>query len=326
MAGDTTPKKKEPTAQEAMFFFAIVKHTRNKADIDWNAVAVEQGFKNADVAKVRFGQVKRKLGISSDAPVVATPPSASRTPTKKAPSVASTPSRVVKATGRVGTKGKALGRIVKKNPDDDDGLNNNDNGHRYDDDDDDDDETVVGVKDEQEVDEEGYGEDADLHAEVQSMPRKAKSAPSAGGAAAAAEGDGPLSGLTETETRFIKAVFDNMTQKPDANWDSVAADLGLKDAKCAKDRFRQISVRHGWRDQPGGNGSASPRKGGVTRPSGDGKVGKRAPRTPTKKSVKSAALVGDEDDESPAVKAEAEAEAEAEVALNGGETEVKAEC
>lgn len=54
MAGDanTTPKKKEPTAQEAMFFFAIVKHTRNKADIDWSAVATEQGFKNAEVAKV----------------------------------------------------------------------------------------------------------------------------------------------------------------------------------------------------------------------------------------------------------------------------------
>lgn len=47
-----TPKKKEPTASEAMFFFAIVKHTRNKADIDWNAVATEQGFKNANVAKV----------------------------------------------------------------------------------------------------------------------------------------------------------------------------------------------------------------------------------------------------------------------------------
>lgn len=44
--------KKAPTAQEAMFFFAIVKHTKNKADIDWDGVAQEQGFKNADVAKV----------------------------------------------------------------------------------------------------------------------------------------------------------------------------------------------------------------------------------------------------------------------------------
>lgn len=49
--GATTPKK-EPTASEAMFFFAIVKHTRNKADIDWDAVAAEQKFKSADVARV----------------------------------------------------------------------------------------------------------------------------------------------------------------------------------------------------------------------------------------------------------------------------------
>lgn len=62
----TTPKKgaakkvgtgatptKDPTASEAMFFFSIVKHTKNKADIDWVAVAEDQGFKNAEVAKVR---------------------------------------------------------------------------------------------------------------------------------------------------------------------------------------------------------------------------------------------------------------------------------
>lgn len=30
------------------------------------------------------------------------------------------------------------------------------------------------------------------------------------------DGEGP-SGLTDGELRFIKAVFDNMTQKPDAN-------------------------------------------------------------------------------------------------------------
>ncbi|KAJ3503416.1 hypothetical protein NM208_g16519 [Fusarium decemcellulare] len=44
--------RKEPTAAEAMLFFSIVKHTRNKADVDWEAVATEAGFKNADVAKV----------------------------------------------------------------------------------------------------------------------------------------------------------------------------------------------------------------------------------------------------------------------------------
>lgn len=48
----TMAEKKEPTAAEAMLFFSIVKNTRNKADVDWNAVAEEAGFKNADVAKV----------------------------------------------------------------------------------------------------------------------------------------------------------------------------------------------------------------------------------------------------------------------------------
>ncbi|KAH7321167.1 hypothetical protein B0I35DRAFT_208744 [Stachybotrys elegans] len=102
-------KKKEPTASEAMFFFAIVKHTKNKADIDWVAVAEEQGFKNAEVAKVRFGQVKRKLGISSD-------------PNSSPSSVRATPTKVVKTpTKRSGTKGKGVrGKLKKEDLEDDD--------------------------------------------------------------------------------------------------------------------------------------------------------------------------------------------------------------
>ncbi|RSL55989.1 hypothetical protein CEP54_009093 [Fusarium duplospermum] len=96
--------KKEPTAAEAMLFFSIVKHTRNKADVDWDSVALEAGFKNADVAKVRFGQVKRKLGISTDTGVA---PRAPSTPTKKGASkVAKTP--------RSTTKGKGRGRVKKE--------------------------------------------------------------------------------------------------------------------------------------------------------------------------------------------------------------------
>ncbi|EGR52834.1 uncharacterized protein TRIREDRAFT_102774 [Trichoderma reesei QM6a] len=103
--------------------------------------------------------------------------------------------------------------------------------------------------------------------------------------------DGPaVSGLRDNELRFIKAVFDNMTQKPDANWTQVASDLGLKDAKCAKERFRQMSVRHGWRTTgqttPGSSPSKA-KKGDVTGPSGDGKVAKkprvRTPRKPVAK-------------------------------------------
>ncbi|KAL6803437.1 hypothetical protein GGI42DRAFT_26718 [Trichoderma sp. SZMC 28013] len=92
-----------------------------------------------------------------------------------------------------------------------------------------------------------------------------------------------VTGLCENKLRFITAVFDNMTQKPDADWAKVAGDVDLKDAKCAKERFRQMSVRHGWRT---GAPSGSPSKGkknDVTGPSGDGKVTKKPKaRTPKK--------------------------------------------
>ncbi|KAF7559725.1 hypothetical protein G7046_g4433 [Stylonectria norvegica] len=105
-------------------------------------------------------------------------------------------------------------------------------------------------------------------------------------------------GLTEGELRFIKAVFDNMTQKPDADWDLVAAALGLKDAKCAKERFRQMSVRHGWRDS---SATATPRKAKGGAAAGDGsdqfKVAKK-PRTPRKK-VKKDVDAEEEDDVKP---------------------------
>jgi hypothetical protein len=100
------------------------------------------------------------------------------------------------------------------------------------------------------------------------MPRGKKTA--------GAEGETPI-GLTDSELRFIKAVFDNMTQKPDADWSMVATDLSLKDAKCAKERFRQMSVRHGWRDSSSANNS--PRKTKAT--ASDAKVTKK-PRTPKK--------------------------------------------
>lgn len=51
MADDTL--KGGPTPAEATFFFKIVQHMKNKADIDWEAVAESAGFKNAGVAKVR---------------------------------------------------------------------------------------------------------------------------------------------------------------------------------------------------------------------------------------------------------------------------------
>ncbi|RDA83402.1 hypothetical protein CP532_4828 [Ophiocordyceps camponoti-leonardi (nom. inval.)] len=104
-----TPTKKEPSAHEAMFFFAIVKHTRNKADIDWESVAKDQGFKSADVARVRFGQIKRKLGLSS---VTDTPPRGSATKKRTGgPSATTTPTK--------GPKNDTPVKAVKSEPLDD---------------------------------------------------------------------------------------------------------------------------------------------------------------------------------------------------------------
>ncbi|KAF5670321.1 hypothetical protein FHETE_4566 [Fusarium heterosporum] len=112
--------------------------------------------------------------------------------------------------------------------------------------------------------------------------------------------DSSPTGLTDGELRFIKAIFDNMTQKPDADWDAVATTLSLKDAKCAKERFRQMSVRHGWRGDAASGSLA--RKPAAVAAAGD-KVAKkpRAPRAPRKKPIKKT----DEEDE---VKDETKAE------------------
>jgi hypothetical protein len=103
--------------------------------------------------------------------------------------------------------------------------------------------------------------------------------------------DSSPTGLTDGELRFIKAVFDNMTQKPDADWDAVATALSLKDAKCAKERFRQMSVRHGWRGDT--TSGASARK-----PAAASGVAK--PRTPRKKPTKKTKEEDDVKDETKA--------------------------
>ncbi|KAF5618323.1 uncharacterized protein FTJAE_12254 [Fusarium tjaetaba] len=131
-----------------------------------------------------------------------------------------------------------------------------------------------------------------------------------------ADQDGSPIGLTDGELRFIKAIFDNMTQKPDADWDAVANTVSLKDAKCAKERFRQMSVRHGWRSDGAGAGP-SPRK-----PSASTSSPRKSPaavrkprktttaRSPSKKSSKKA----DEDDEDDKeVKEEAQSEEKKEI-------------
>lgn len=95
--------------------------------------------RDADGEQVRFGQVKRKLGITTNTDT----PTTSRTPVKKGTFAADTPTRVTKSSGRAGSKGRARGKDLKVEGEDDD------------------DETVVGVKNEH--------QDAELEADVGSF-------------------------------------------------------------------------------------------------------------------------------------------------------------
>ncbi|KAK3387009.1 hypothetical protein B0H63DRAFT_146392 [Podospora didyma] len=64
-AGEIGPNgQKQPSPAEAYLFFTIIKNMRTKPDIDWQGVANDNNFKNAETAKVRYGQIKRKLGFS----------------------------------------------------------------------------------------------------------------------------------------------------------------------------------------------------------------------------------------------------------------------
>lgn len=74
---------------------------------------------------------------------------------------------------------------------------------------------------------------------------------------AAAEDDGSVVTFTESEVKFIKAVFDNFKSRPDVDFDKVADVLGLANAKSARDRFRVISKKHGWGSTDGSAGAST---------------------------------------------------------------------
>jgi len=55
--GDTSPAAEnkptpQPTLAEAYFFLNIIKYVKTKLEVDWDKVAEESGFKNAETAKV----------------------------------------------------------------------------------------------------------------------------------------------------------------------------------------------------------------------------------------------------------------------------------
>ncbi|KAK1730667.1 uncharacterized protein BDZ83DRAFT_661093 [Colletotrichum acutatum] len=76
----------------------------------------------------------------------------------------------------------------------------------------------------------------------------------------ATEGESAVSVLTDTETKFVKAVFDSMNTRPDIDYDNVAGIMGLANGKSARDRLRIISKKHGWSATDGSSGGSPAKK------------------------------------------------------------------
>jgi hypothetical protein len=53
--------------------------------------------------------------------------------------------------------------------------------------------------------------------------------------------------LTDGENRFLQAVLHSTLGPINADWAQVAQEMSLKDGKCARERWRQICGRHGWK-------------------------------------------------------------------------------
>ncbi|MBE3042699.1 hypothetical protein IMZ48_09025 [Candidatus Bathyarchaeota archaeon] len=104
--------------------------------------------------------------------------------------------------------------------------------------------------------------------------------------------------LTAVEMAFVRAVLRySKANIPTEDWNKVAEEVGVKDAKCARERFRQISVKHSFGSGEGGSPrkNASPKKAGDSAGAGDMPakvVKKRAPRA--KKPKKEAESVKEE--------------------------------
>ncbi|POS76750.1 hypothetical protein DHEL01_v204863 [Diaporthe helianthi] len=55
--------------------------------------------------------------------------------------------------------------------------------------------------------------------------------------------------LSEAQTKFFAILMRNIKGKPDIDFDAVSKELGITQ-KSAKERFRLLSVKMGWKDGP----------------------------------------------------------------------------
>ncbi|KAM7209535.1 hypothetical protein V8F20_000273 [Naviculisporaceae sp. PSN 640] len=145
------------------------------------------------------------------------------------------------------------------------------------------------------------------------MPPK-KAAPAseengAGADAGAGSGAQMIKGKipSEGDQRFFLAMIANLVSKPDVNWEGVAKAMGLKDTKCTKERWRQITKKYELELQEAatpatpaakrGRKPATTNTGGENENAEEGSEGDAAPATPAKRGRKPAAIKTDAENE-----------------------------
>ncbi|KAK0706567.1 hypothetical protein B0T26DRAFT_624810, partial [Lasiosphaeria miniovina] len=69
---------------------------------------------------------------------------------------------------------------------------------------------------------------------------------------------------TEGETKFIFALLENFSTKPDFDWEKIASTLSLKDTKCTKERWRQIRLKYDIDVPETASAAATPSRGRKT--------------------------------------------------------------
>ncbi|KAJ0123504.1 hypothetical protein J7T55_011969 [Diaporthe amygdali] len=99
--------------------------------------------------------------------------------------------------------------------------------------------------------------------------------------------------LNEAQTSFLALLMRNIQTKPDIDFDAVAKELGIN-TKSAKERFRLLSIKMGWKDGP--KTPSTPKKPtGVTKRT-PGKVGTNSAKKGGKGKMQEPATPNGDDD------------------------------
>ncbi|KAI9800448.1 MAG: hypothetical protein M1833_003334 [Piccolia ochrophora] len=98
----TPPTGKDPTLKDMHFFYAVFNSQEGSPKINWDQVATVTGLKNGSTASVRFGQIKKKLGLTSNGAI------STQTSPRAKKGTARLVGKVTKPRGRPATKSKPV--------------------------------------------------------------------------------------------------------------------------------------------------------------------------------------------------------------------------